>query len=94
MDNLRITILSLMIVVAVFTQEYEVFTEGKRAVMFPRTFGALFGKRLTGNRIGLNTFRMGSGIQKAYGINDWNEYIKDNDKRMDMKHYFVGLGRR
>nr|CDJ81150.1 unnamed protein product [Haemonchus contortus] len=98
MNNFRLTVLSFMVVVAVFSQEFEVFTEGKQAEMYPRAlpFRMSRGKRSTGIRFDPNASRtrMSFGKRNAYGSNEWNEYLKENTKRMDMRHDFVGLGNR
>ncbi|KAK6033039.1 hypothetical protein OSTOST_00764 [Ostertagia ostertagi] len=95
MDSLRVAILSLMLVVAVLSQDYEVLTEGKRAVMDPHAFRMSFGKRFSGGRnIDPNAFRMSFGKRSVHGSDDWNEYAKEAEKRMDTKHYYIGLGKR
>ncbi|KAK5965028.1 hypothetical protein GCK32_002868 [Trichostrongylus colubriformis] len=62
MDSLRVAILSAMLIIAVLSQDNEVYTEGKRAVMDPHAFRMSFGKRfVNGGNIDPNAFRMSFG---------------------------------
>ncbi|XGW33176.1 hypothetical protein V3C99_017566 [Haemonchus contortus] len=96
MNNFRLTVLSFMVVVVVLSQEYEVFMEGKQAEMYPRAFPSRMSprKRSTGTRFEPNASRMSFGKRNAYGSKKWNEYIKENTKRLDMRHDFAGLENR
>lgn len=94
MDSLRVTILALMVVVAVLSQDYEVFTDGKRGVVDPHAFRMSFGKRFSGRNIDPNAFRMSFGKRSNLGSEEWNALGGEVDKRMDTKHYYIGLGKR
>ncbi|VDL63749.1 unnamed protein product [Nippostrongylus brasiliensis] len=95
MDSLRVAFLLLIVVVAVLSQDYEVFSDGKRAVMDPHAFRMSFGKRFSGKNIDPNAFRMSFGKRTAdYGSEAFNAQIGDAYKRMDTKHYYIGLGKR
>ncbi|KAL6722617.1 hypothetical protein Aduo_017727 [Ancylostoma duodenale] len=94
MDSLRVTLISLMVVVAALSQDYEEFLGGKRAAMDPHAFRMSFGKRFVGRSIDPNAFRMSFGKRNEPQWDISNMFDREIAKRMDMKHYYIGLGKR
>ncbi|ETN82959.1 hypothetical protein RB195_026132 [Necator americanus] len=84
-----------MVIVAALSQDYDEFIGGKRAAMDPHAFRMSFGKRFVGRNIDPNAFRMSFGKRSASPqLEIVNPYDQELVKRMDMKHYYIGLGKR